>query len=155
MAHEVRLREMSEGDMPVLFEHQRDPESNRMAAFPPRTRDAFDAHFKKVRADPQNIMLTVLYEEQVAGSIMSWVHADERLVGYWIGREFWGRGIATRALTELLRLVKERPLYALVATHNGGSVRVLQKNGFVILGEEEGLPAADGTAIREYRMKLE
>ena len=40
----------------------------------------------------------------------------KRLVGYWIGREFWGKGLATKALAELLAEVTARPLHAYVAT---------------------------------------
>ncbi|MFN8426694.1 MAG: GNAT family N-acetyltransferase [Anaerolineales bacterium] len=30
-----------------------------------------------------------------AGSIGSWDMEGKREVGYWIGKEFWGKGIAT------------------------------------------------------------
>ncbi len=53
-------------------------------------------------------------------------------IGYWIARDFWGKGIATHALALLLREVSLRPLYAHVATTNEASLRVLQKSGFVI-----------------------
>ena len=53
-------------------------------------------------------------------------------VGYWISREHWGKGIASRALELLLLEVATRPLYAHVATSNGASLRVLQKCGFVV-----------------------
>ena len=42
------------------------------------------------------------------------------LVGYWIGRRDWGRGIATRALALFLERVTTRPLYAFVAVNNVG-----------------------------------
>ena len=156
MSGEIRLREVQEGDLPVLFEHQRDPQATRMAAFPARTRDAFEAHWRKILADPLCITRTVLYEEEVAGNVGSWEQADERLVGYWIGREFWGRGIATAALAQFLGIVTRRPLHARVAAHNVGSLRVLQKCGFKIVGEEEGLPEEQGgEGIREYLTVLE
>ncbi len=53
-------------------------------------------------------------------------------VGYWISREHWGKGIASRALELLLLEVSTRSLYAHVATSNGASLRVLQKCGFVV-----------------------
>ena len=65
----------------------------------------------------------------------------KREVGYWIDRAFWGRGIATTALTAFLRLEQTRPLYAGVAKHNVASIRVLEKCGFVIDGassEDDG-----------------
>src|SRR2546427_11850637 len=77
----------------------------------------------------------------------------ERLVGYWLGKEYWGRGIATRALSIFLDQVKMRPLYARVAKHNGASIRVLEKCGFKIIGHDKGFPF-EGQEIEEVIMEL-
>jgi RimJ/RimL family protein N-acetyltransferase len=132
----VRLRVVRESDLGTLFEHQRDPVANAMAAFPPRERDAFMAHWHKILLDDASVIRTILWDGEVAGNILSFMRGDTREVGYWIGREFWGRGIATRALSKFLRLVTERPLYAGVAVGNAASVRVLEKCGFVMHGRE-------------------
>ncbi|MBB5774788.1 GNAT family N-acetyltransferase [Nonomuraea jabiensis] len=42
-------------------------------------------------------MQAVLVEGEVAGNIVAWWEEDRRFIGYWFGREFWGRGIGTRA----------------------------------------------------------
>jgi RimJ/RimL family protein N-acetyltransferase len=42
----------------------------------------------------------------------------EREVGYWLGKGYWGKGIATQALKEFLKHIGTRPLYAHVAKHN-------------------------------------
>ncbi len=116
-----------------------------MAAFPSRDHDAFMRHWAKVRGEPANITRTILCEGQVAGNIGSWIAEDRRLVGYWIGREFWGRGVATAALAALAAEVKERPLHAFVARHNLASIRVLEKCGFVPSPEHDpGSPGEDG-----------
>jgi hypothetical protein len=81
-------------------------------------------------ADPTVIIRTILADGQVAGAIQSWSHAGKRLVGYWIGRELWGRGIASESLRRFLSLIDERPLHADVAPANRGSLRVLEKCGF-------------------------
>lgn len=130
------IRDVVEADIPIFFEHQRDPEARRMAVFPERDRETFDSHWHKILANDTLIKKTVLFEGQVAGNIGVFDRDDKRLVGYWIGREFWGRGLATRALAELLTQVTERPLHAYVATSNVGSVRVLEKCGFRLLGSE-------------------
>jgi RimJ/RimL family protein N-acetyltransferase len=67
---------------------------------------------------------------------VSFMNAGEREVGYWIGREFWGRGIATLALAGFLRLEERRPLHARVVRHNVASIKVLEKCGFRVTGEE-------------------
>ena len=92
------------------------------------------AHWAKIRADPINILRTILYNGQVAGSIVSWIQDDHREVGYGVGREFWGQGIATRALRLFLDIGKDRPLFAYTAEHNIGTKRVLEKCGFVKAG---------------------
>jgi S-methylmethionine-dependent homocysteine/selenocysteine methylase/RimJ/RimL family protein N-acetyltransferase len=128
---DLKLREVRTSDLPILFEHQRDPRSNAMAAFPPRDRQAFDAHWAGVMADPTVTIRTILADGEVAGAIQSWSHESKRLVGYWIGRELWGRGIASEALRTFLPLIDERPLYAEVASTNKGSLRVLEKCAFL------------------------
>ena len=130
------LRDVIDSDLPIFFEHQRDPEATSMAAFPARDRAAFDAHWQKILADDQLTAKTVLFEDRVAGNVVSWEQDGKRLVGYWIGREFWGQGLATRALAELLAELPQRPLHAYVATTNAGSIRVLEKCGFVLAEEE-------------------
>jgi RimJ/RimL family protein N-acetyltransferase len=66
-------------------------------------------------------------------------------MGYWIGREFWGRGVATTAVRLYLTEVTERPIHAFVALHNVGSQRVLEKNGFTRASDEPEI-ADDGVA---------
>lgn len=132
----ILLRDVIASDLPIFFEQQLDPVANQMAAFPARDRDAFMTHWTKIMADESDILKTILYGDQVAGNIVSWEHSDEREVGYWLGREFWGKGIATQALTLFLEQVTTRPLYAYVAKHNLASIRVLEKCGFTTTGEE-------------------
>ncbi len=150
---EVALRPVEEGDLPILFEQQADPEANRMAAFPARDRDAFMAHWAKLMCDKTLVLQTILFAGRVAGNIVSWEHSGERMIGYWLGREYWGKGVASAALSQLLHRVTARPLVARVAKHNLGSIRVLQKCGFTISGDDR-FPVADGTHGEEYIFTL-
>jgi RimJ/RimL family protein N-acetyltransferase len=134
----ILLREPREEDLPALFEHQLDPEATRMAAFPPRDRDAFFAHWRGILADDRVLKRIILADGAVAGHLVAFDMGDWREVGYWIAREHWGRGIATRALELFLRQEPLRPLFAHVAKHNVGSIRVLEKCGFVKLREGRG-----------------
>jgi RimJ/RimL family protein N-acetyltransferase len=128
----MSLRDVVEADLPIFFEHQKDPEACRMAAFPSRERDAFMAHWRlKVLGDATGGKKTIVVDSAVAGNVVSWDQQGKRLVGYWIGREHWGRGVATAALAEYLRQHEtRRPLHAYVSAHNLGSIRVLEKCGF-------------------------
>src|SRR5690349_1004544 len=112
MNNPVSLRAVTEDDLPILFAHQLDPDATRMADFPSRDNEAFMAHWARVLKDENNITQTILFKGQVAGNIVSWEQDGQRYVGYWLGKEFWGQGIATKALVELLKQVKSRPLYA-------------------------------------------
>jgi RimJ/RimL family protein N-acetyltransferase len=137
MSNEVRLRNIELNDLSIFYEHQRDADATRMAAFPARDRAAFDAHWaRNILGNPAGVTQTILVNGQVAGNIGSWSQDGVRLVGYWIGKEYWGKGVATRALAAFLHLVTERPLYAHVARHNVGSIRVLEKCGFALEREE-------------------
>jgi RimJ/RimL family protein N-acetyltransferase len=146
-AHEsdMILRDVDDGDLPIFFEQQRDEDALRMAAFAARGWDAFMAHWRtKVLGDPSTRKKTIVVNGGVAGNILSWEHGGRRLVGYWIGRDYWGRGVATAALSEFLEHETTRPLYAHVAVHNLGSIRVLEKCGFGRIGEPtKGLDGVD------------
>ncbi len=143
------IRDVTEADIPIFFEHQRDPEAARMAAFPPRDREAFTAHWQKILANDELTKKTVLFEGEVAGNVVVFDRDGKRLVGYWIGREFWGKGLATKALAELLAEVTTRPLHAYVATSNLGSVRVLEKCGFTFVSRETEFDETLGEEIEE------
>ncbi|HEY6072079.1 MAG TPA: GNAT family N-acetyltransferase [Anaerolineales bacterium] len=155
MPEAILLRKVTSADLPIFYEHQRDPVAVQMAAFPSREREAFMAHWQKLQVDQSVILRTILFEGQVAGTVMSFMQAGKRQVGYWIAREHWGKGIATTALKEFLGQVKTRPLYAHVAQHNAASLRVLEKCGFQIIGEEAGPPGGSGEAVMDYVLKLE
>lgn len=134
---EISLREVIDSDLPTFFEHQREPEANEMAAFPSRDRATFMAHWARIRKDESNILMTILYNGQVAGNVVSFEMEGKREVGYWIGRRFWGLGLATEALKLFLEIEKTRPVYGVVARHNIGSQRVLEKSGFEILRQNK------------------
>ena len=152
MHDNVRLRDVEPNDLPVFYEQQLDPDATRMAAFPARDRASYDAHWERnILGNPDAIAQTILVDDdEVAGNIGSWSQESIRLVGYWIGKEYWGRGVATRALTAFLHHVTERPLHAHVVEHNVGSIRVLEKCGFTV---ERKIDAA-GDGVVELELVL-
>jgi RimJ/RimL family protein N-acetyltransferase len=153
MTSKVQLRDVAKDDLPILFEQQQDVDAIRMAAFPPRDHAAFMEHWSKLLGDPALSLKTILFDGQVAGYISSWEQDNQQLVAYWIGKNFWGKGIATGALADFLKLVSLRPLYAHVAIHNIASIRVLEKCGFTISSDEtKSSSASDG--VEEVVMKL-
>jgi RimJ/RimL family protein N-acetyltransferase len=131
----MRLREVRDDDLDAFFAHQDDREASELAGVPMRERAAFDDHWQRIRTDPATVIRTIDADGEVAGYIFTFVHEGERVVGYCLGREFWGRGLATNALADFLDVVDERPLRATVTPANRASVRVLEKNGFRLLRE--------------------
>lgn len=153
----VSLREVRDGDLPVFSAQMSDPRAGRMAAFTapvPGDRGHFGAHWTKIRSDPAVTVRTVLADDVVAGHVAVFGPPQEREVTYWVGRECWGRGIATAALTALLDLVRTRPLYARAAADNTGSIRVLEKCGFTVVGHDRGFAHARGEETDEVLLIL-
>jgi RimJ/RimL family protein N-acetyltransferase len=149
----VSLRDVLDDDLPIFLEHQSDPDANRMANFEARDPETFMAHWAKILRDETVVVRTIEFQGGVAGNVVSWEHDDERDVGYWIGREHWGKGVATAALRAFLDELDTRPLHAHVAAHNIGSIRVLEKCGFEPTGDEPTPADADG--VQELLLKLD
>ena len=132
----VSLRPVEDDDLPLFFEWQADEESFRMAAVTTRDAEAFAAHWSRIRSDPDGMLRTIVADGDVAGHALSWTAAEGRVVGYWLGKSYWGRGIASEALRLYLEEEVCRPLLATVAEHNAGSRRVLEKAGFVLVSSK-------------------
>jgi len=152
---DVVLRDVLEGDLPIFLEHQLDPAAIRMAAFTPRDEKEFMEHWKtKILGDPSVTKKTILVDGHIVGHVASCDRSGKREIGYWIGRDHWGKGIATEALSRFLREATERPLHAVVAKRNIASIRVLEKCGFVTLSRGHGSSGGRGPVVEELTMTL-
>ncbi|MFE0452105.1 GNAT family N-acetyltransferase [Streptomyces sp. NPDC058914] len=152
----VVLREVHDSDLPVFYRQLNDPEALRMAAFTPEDpadRNAFEDHWKRIRST--SLVRTILADGDVVGNAAVYGEPGEREVTYWVDRAYWGRGVATAALRELLAEVPERPLYARAAADNAGSLRVLEKCGFRATTLATGYAPARGEEIEEVVLLLE
>ena len=154
MSNDIQLRDVIKTDLPVFYEQQLDSEAAQMAAVPSRDRDAFTAHWTKVLADESIQLQTILFNGEIAGNIVCFTQLGEREVGYWLGKKYWGKGIATQALEQFLKSIETRPLYAHVAKHNIGSRRVLEKCGFTITAEDRFFSEIFGKNIDEFILTL-
>lgn len=111
------LRDVTESDLLIFFEQQLDLTANHMAAFTakdPADRDELSAHWKRILGDQRTTIKTILSKGQVVGSVASYTDSSfgKPEVTYWIGKEYWGRGLATKALSERLTQLSTRPIYA-------------------------------------------
>ena len=155
---ECVLREVRDEDVSVLFEQWADPVAMRMAAFtaPDHTdREAFERRLSRLRADETVITRAIVVDDEVAGTIGSWGDPGEREVTYWIGRSYWGKGIATCALVAFLAVDPSRPLHARVASDNVASRRVLEKCGFRAIATERGFAEARSSEIEDIVLQLD
>jgi RimJ/RimL family protein N-acetyltransferase len=149
----MNLRQVIQADLPIFFEQQNEPEGNRMSAVGPRQRRDFDAHWTKILADPLIALRTIEQSGRVAGYIGAF-HRDGRLeVCYWLGKAYWGQGIASGALASFLVIETRRPILARIARRNLASVRVAEKCGFKRTGEDIFTNRA-GESIEEYLYEL-
>lgn len=154
----VELREVTAADVLLFFEHQRDPEAVRMAAFTsadPSDRAAFLVRWARILADDSVVARTVVFDGEVVGHVGRFTRFGEPEVTCWIDREHWGKGLATAALELLLRDEPRRPLFARAAVDNLGSLRVLAKCGFVAVGEDVGFAAGRGEDVEEFTLRLD
>ncbi|MFF3502289.1 GNAT family N-acetyltransferase [Streptomyces sp. NPDC003247] len=153
----ISLREVRDSDLPVFWEHLSDPAAQHVAAVTRKyhyDREQFDGYWARIRTNPDIVIRTVLADDEVVGHASVYGPPDERSVTYWIDRSHWGRGIATAALTALVGLVGTRPLHARAAADNAGSIRVLEKCGFVVTGRDRGFAQARGGEIDEVVLLL-
>ena len=152
------LREVEDRDLSVLFEHWTDRVAIRMAAFTspdPDDRSAFDRRWARLRSDASTTNMVVEVDGRVVGHIASFDLEGHREVTYWIGREDWGRGFATRALQEFLQVEPTRPLYGRAASDNTASIRVLAKCGFRTVGEGRGFAHGRNEETDEVVLRLD
>lgn len=155
---DVRLRTVEDADLAFFFAHMQDPAAIQMAAFTPADpsdRDAFAARWQRIRTHPTGTVRTILADGQVAGHVASFAYAGNTEVTYWLGREHWGRGIATQALREFLAEVTTRPLHARAVQDNAASLRVLERCGFRVCGEDRGFANGRAAEVAEYVLVLD
>ena len=149
----VTIRPVREEDLPVFFEHLGDERARYQAGFVPTEatdREAFVARWRRMLADPSALARTLVWNERAVGHLVLFDLEGQRSVGYWVGREYWGHGVATHGLRAFLDEVSERPLYARVVEDNRASIGVLERNGFRKIGENRVFATARAAEVREW-----
>ncbi|MET8468652.1 GNAT family N-acetyltransferase [Streptomyces sp. NPDC006422] len=152
-AGDISLRPLTEADIPALFEIQLDEDAQRLAAFidPKAARDAeaFARKYRKILADDAIVNRIVEAGGEVIGSVATFPMEGDTELTYWIRKDWWGKGVATAAVAALLDEVTYRPIHARVVEDNTGSVRVLERNGFVRIGSDDGFAPARQADVTE------
>mgnify|MGYP000935945503 CR=1 FL=1 len=154
---ELALRPTTTSDLETLFQFQLDEEARYLAAFTSKDTYDLDAYlkkFSKILNDPTTNTQTILVDNIIAGSIAKFEIEGEAEITYWIDKKYWGKGIATKALALLLAIEPARPIFGRVAFDNYGSVKVLEKCGFVRIGTDKGFADARQAETEEFIYKL-
>ncbi|WP_305784222.1 GNAT family N-acetyltransferase [Symbioplanes lichenis] len=154
---DIQLRPVADADLDAIFDFARDPVAVRMAAFTaddPDDRAEFDAHWRRIRTDPRIRDRAIVVDGELAGTVASFPVGADTEITYWLGRSFWGRGIATAAVSLFLETLPARPVLARAASDNIGSLRVLHKAGFRKIGTEIAYANQRGEEIEETLLRL-
>jgi [ribosomal protein S5]-alanine N-acetyltransferase len=133
----ITLRNSTEDDIEIFFYNQLDEEANYLAAFTPKDptdKEAYTSKWKRLLKDDTINMKTILYGTEIAGTVAKFEMEGNAEITYWLGKQYWGKGIATKALRDFLPLENMRPIFGHVAYDNYGSIRVLEKCGFERIG---------------------
>jgi len=157
LRRDVVLSKLLDRDYPVLFNQQNDKEAQHQAAGGKGHDNALAhrAHLEKV-AKGGALFRVILFEGHVAGYIASFERFGKREISYWIGREFWGKGIASKAVALWLEQmpVSTVGLYARVAKDHPASARVLLKNGFTSFADDSYFSEIRNAEVEETLYKL-
>lgn len=121
------------GDNPKIAANMRD-----IFPSPYKLDDAKRFISSVITLDPPRVM-AIVADGDVCGAISlvgkEDVYARSFETGYWIGEDFWGRGIATQAVKQIVEYgftnFNVERIYACVFSPNLSSKKVLLKNGFV------------------------
>ena len=153
----ISLRSSIESDLEIFFINQSDEEANYLAAFTskdPNDKEAYLNKWKRLLKDETINMQTILVENEVVGCVVKFVMEGEAEITYAIAKEYWGKGLTTKAVKSFIDIEKTRPIYGRVAYDNFGSQRVLEKTGFERIGKDKGFANARGKEIEEFIYKL-
>ena len=130
----VTLRPWREEDAPRLAELLNDPQvlANLAATMPYPYTVEHAADFISRAQQPGMMQCAVCAGGEVVGNIGAVDRGPEIELGYYIGRDHWNRGIATRALALILEKLRPlgKPVSAHVFAFNPASAKVLRNNGF-------------------------
>ncbi|MGE0846364.1 MAG: GNAT family N-acetyltransferase [Flavobacteriaceae bacterium] len=158
---DVALRPLARADAPRIQALVADERIARWSAniehpYPEGGARRFLDKAMRLEAAGEARFFAILLDDDLVGGAGFGAHPDGTLhVGYWVGVEWWGRGVATKAMALLLgEAARWRPgvgFTALVTPGNAGSVRVLEKSGFVLAGTAMSPAPARGGDVEVLR----
>lgn len=137
------LRKWTEDDLDSLVKHANNFNIAKFLTnqFPyPYTRQDGENYLSFASKENPTQLFAIEINGDAVGSIglfpQSDIHAKNAEMGYWLSEDYWGQGIMTQAIRELVRYGFEafdiNRIYARPFGTNKGSQRVLEKAGFTL-----------------------
>jgi RimJ/RimL family protein N-acetyltransferase len=143
---DMKVRSWHRDDLKALLRHANNPKiaANLRDQFPhPYTRSDGIDYLEYAQTQEPQCSFAIEYSGEAVGGVGFQIGRDIARIsaemGYWLSEEYWGRGIATRAVTAMSDWAfdnyKLTRVFAMAFAHNAASIRVLEKSGF----EREGV----------------
>jgi [ribosomal protein S5]-alanine N-acetyltransferase len=156
------VRSFEPGDAPSLARHANNRAiwRNLRDVFPhPYAESDAVAFIARTQAQRPERDFAIAVEGAAVGAVGLKLHEDvERVsaeLGYWLGEEFWGRGITTEAVRALTRHGVEAlgltRIYALPFEWNAVSCRVLEKAGYLLEARLRRAAVKEGRVIDQFQ----
>lgn len=157
----VIIRQWTIDDLPNLVKHADNINvwNNLRNYFPhPYTEEAGKEWLEKVIGAEPVVNFAIDLDGEAIGGIGLILNADVYVmsaeIGYWLGEAYWGQGITTEALRQMIEytfyyfdIVR---IYAEVFEINKSSMRVLEKNGFYLEGVRRKAVLKNGVLMDDY-----
>jgi len=157
VATSVQLRPVVKSDIALFFEHHLElrplPAGASIADLDSR-KATFVDRWEQMRSDERVLARTIVWKGAVTGYVVHLIQRDKPSISCWLGRDYWGKGVATQAVRDFLDLIEKRPVYARVAYDNLAAMQVFRKTGFEIVGYDSFFSEAHGYEIDEIILAL-
>ena len=157
MAIGFQLRPVLASDIDLFFEHHlelRPMPTGASAADLASRKATFVDRWEQMLSDERVLARTILWKGAVAGYVAYLIQRDKPSISCWLGRDYWGKGLATQGVRGFLDLIEQRPVYARVAFDNLAAMQVLRHTGFAIVGHDSFFSEAHGYEIDEIILAL-
>jgi RimJ/RimL family protein N-acetyltransferase len=155
------IREWRRGDEPSLVRHANNRKVwiNLRDAFPhPYTMEDARRWVGKAGGEVPLTSYAIVVDGEAVGGIGIVLQPDvfrrSAEIGYWLGEQYWGRGIVTEALRALTEYAFANfdlcRIYAGVFESNPASMRVLEKAGYEFEGRMKKAVTKDGKTMDDF-----
>lgn len=147
----LRLRPLTADDAPGIARLAGDWDIARMTALIPHPYTLADAQSFIASVDSSDNTFAIERDGVLVGCCGARSVSGAYGIGYWVGKPYWGQGIATEAARALIAHLRARePGCAIAVSHmveNEASARVIRKLGFRRTGEKQTFCVARAVAV--------